>query len=405
MNRLARIAAGLMLGSAFAVSGALAEPVTITWQMWAGGEEDVAGWQEIADLVNAKYPDITVELQTAPWGDYWTKLAVQAASNQMTDIFSLQSMRTPNFHQLMVPLNEYVARDNFDVAAFVPSIIEGMSWQGQLYGLPFDLGPPLFFYNKDRFDAAGITPTVNWTIEDFKAAAKALTTDGKFGVGITPSMFAHWVSARGASYVKQDGSYDFNDAGVVAALEDLVGLITVDKVAPAVASASADEVNAGRFDSGDVAMQIDGPWALISKNAAVKFTLGALPVPAVEGGLSMNSGAGFGIWNGSEHKEEAWKAVQVITGPEALAILGKSGRALPARSAEQGYWYDFAAKDVVNARESLVYAMDHSQPFTTGANWNIVEGLLNQYLPLAFSGSETAVETLATIQDLIEQAQ
>jgi ABC-type glycerol-3-phosphate transport system substrate-binding protein len=405
MKRLAKFAAGLMLASAFAVSGAVAADVKLTWQMWAGDAEDVANWQSIADMVHAKYPDITVELQTAPWGDYWTKLAVQAASNQMTDIFSLQSLRTPNFHQLMEPLNAYVERDKFPVGEFVPSIIEGMSWEGQLYGLPFDLGPPLVFYNKDRFDAAGLTPTKAWTMDDFKAAAKALTGDGKYGVGITPSMFAAWVSASGANYVAADGSYQLTDPGVVGALEDLVNMVSVDKVAPPVASASADEVNAGRFDSGEVAMQLDGPWSIISKKKSVKFTLGILPVPAASGGLSPNSGAGFGIWSGSQHKEEAWKAVQVITSPEALAVLAKSGRAFVARPSEQQFWFDVAAKDVLGAQESLTYALDNSKSFPTGANWNVLEGLFNQYLPLAFSGSETPAETLATIQDLVDQAQ
>ncbi len=130
MKKLASIAAGLLLGSALAVSSAMAQTV-ITWQMWAGGEEDVAGWQEIADLVNKQYPDIKVELQTAPWGDYWTKLAAQAAAGQMTDIFSLQSLRTPNFHQLMEPLGPYIERDGFPIEQFIPSIIEGMSWERQ----------------------------------------------------------------------------------------------------------------------------------------------------------------------------------------------------------------------------------------------------------------------------------
>ncbi len=78
MKKLASIAAGLLLGSALAMSSAMGRDGRITWQMWAGGEEDVAGWQEIADLVHKQYPDIKVELQTAPWGDYWTKLAAQA---------------------------------------------------------------------------------------------------------------------------------------------------------------------------------------------------------------------------------------------------------------------------------------------------------------------------------------
>jgi multiple sugar transport system substrate-binding protein len=404
VKKLGILLAGLLLGSTLA-SGAMAEDVTLTWQMWAGGDEDVAGWQQIADMVHAKYPDITVKLVTAPWGDYWTKLSVQVASGQLTDIISMQSLRTPNFHQLMEPLNKYVERDKFDVSAFVPSIIEGMSVDGQLYGLPFDVGPYLIFYNKDRFTAAGLTPTPAWTMDDFNSVAKTLSAGGKFGVGVTPGLFAQWVASSGASYVKADGSYDFTNPDVVKAVEKLVGLVSADKVAPAVASASADDVNMGRFQSGDVAMYVDGPWAVISTKGTVKFNLGLLPVPAAPNGLSLTSGAGFGIWTGSAHKEEAWKAVQVITSPEALAVLGKSGRALPARTAEQKYWLDFSAKGIDGAGASLAYAMEHSKSFPTGNNWNIVEGLLNQYLPLAFSGSQPVAETLATIQDLTEQAQ
>ena len=61
-----------------------------------------------------------------------------------------------------------------------------------------------------------------------------------------------------------------------------------------------------------------------------------------------------------------------------------------AREAEQSYWFDFAAKDVTGAQASLTYAMGNSKSFPTGDNWNILEGLLNQYLPLAFSGSGDA---------------
>lgn len=404
MKNLKSMVAGLMLGSVLA-TGALAEDVNLTWQMWAGGAEDTAGWQAIADLVHQKYPDITVTLITAPWGDYWTKLSVQAASGQLTDIISMQSLRTPNFHQLMVPLNEYVKKDNFNVGEFVPSIIEGMSVGGELYGLPFDVGPYLMFYNKDRFEAAGLTPNPAWTMDDFDAAAKALTTDGKFGVGVTSGLFAQWIASSGTSFVKADGSYDFTNPYVVKATERLVGLVSTEKVAPPVSSATADEVNMGRFQSGDVAMYMDGPWAVISTKGTVKFRLGLLPVPSAPNGLSLTSGAGFGIAANSQHKDEAWKALQVITSPEALAILGKSGRALPARMAEQKYWLDFSAKDIDGAGASLDYAMQHSKSFPTGNNWNIVEGLLNQYLPLAFSGSQPVADTLATIQDLVEQAQ
>lgn len=409
MNRLAKVAAGLMLGSAFAVSGAMADDaVSLSWQMWTGSAEDTAAWQHLADMVHTKYPNITVTLQTAPWTDYWTKLPIAAASGQLADIVSMQSLRTPNFYQILEPLDTYVDKDKFDKSAFVPSIMDGMSTGGHLYGLPYDVGPWVVFYNKARFDATGIAaPKPDWTMADFNAASKKLSTDGKYGFGVTPGIFAQWVAANGASYLKDDGTVDFTKPDVVKAVESLVGLVTTDKVAPAVpASANADDLTTGRFDSGDVAMYIDGPWSLISQKQNVKFPLGIAPLPAgPDGSMSVTAGSGFGISAASKNKDAAWEAIQVITSAEAEEFLAKQGRALPARSAQQSFWYDFAAKDVAGAKETLEYAMQHSKPFPIGNNWNTVEGLMNQYLPLTFSGSQPPAQTLATIQDLASQNQ
>ncbi len=91
--------------------------------------------------------------------------------------------------------------------------------------------------------------------------------------------------------------------------------------------------------------------------------------------------------------------------PEALAIFAKSGRALVARrSRAEPTGSTSLPRTCGGAQSAIEYSMGKSKPFPTGANWNILEGLFNQYLPLAFSGAETPANTLATIQDLVEQA-
>jgi len=123
----------------------------------------------------------------------------------------------------------------------------------------------------------------------------------------------------------------------------------------------------------------------------------------VSNGESVTAGSGFGISASSKHKDEAWKAIQVLTSAEAEQYLAENGRALPARTAQQSFWFDVAAKDVAGAKETLAYAMEHSKPYPIGNNWNTVENLMTQYLPLALAGSEPAAKTMETIQNLATQ--
>lgn len=185
------------IGSSLFATAASAEQVNLTWQMWTGSETDTKSWQHLAEMVTAKYPDIKVTLTTTGWVDYWTRLPVLAASGQLADIVSMQSLRMPNFYSLLEPLNDRIEADKFDVGAFTPSIIGGMSVDKQLYGLPYDVGPWVIYYNQDALEAAGVPlPKPGWTLAEFTDAAKKLTKDGKYGFGITPTNYSVWPRHR-----------------------------------------------------------------------------------------------------------------------------------------------------------------------------------------------------------------
>ncbi|MBB4253951.1 ABC transporter substrate-binding protein [Rhizobium sp. BK008] len=394
------------IGSSLFATAASAEQVNLTWQMWTGSEADTKGWQHLADMVTAKYPDIKVTLTTTGWVDYWTRLPVLAASGQLADIVSMQSLRMPNFYSLLEPLNDRIAADKFDVGAFTPSIIGGMSVDKQLYGLPYDVGPWVIYYNQDALEAAGIPlPKPGWTLAEFTDTAKKLTKDGKYGFGITPQNYSVLASAWGDKYVNDSGELDLTNPSAVAAAEKVIGFAAKDKVAPLVpSSADAGTVIQGRFYSGNVAMYVDGPWSIIGMKDKVKFKIGSTTLPRGEGELTaVTAGSGFGIATSSKNKDAAWKAIQVLTSPEALQYLAEQGRALPARTAAQSSWYKVAAKDITNGGEAIDYSLAHSVPYVITNNWAAVENLFNQYFPPAFAGSADAKQTMESIQSLAQQ--
>jgi ABC-type glycerol-3-phosphate transport system substrate-binding protein len=405
--RASLVAVSLLVGSALS-SAAQADPVTLTWAMWVGSDAETAAWRHVADMVTAKYPDIKIELQTSSWPDYWTKLPTLAASNQLPDIVSLQSLRTPGFASVMSPLDDLVKRDNFDVGAFDKSIIGGLSSDGHLLALPYDFGPLLTFYNADLFKKENVpAPKEGWTEDDFKKAAKTLTHDQQYGFGIGGvDQVISWISSAGATYLK-DGNLDISNDKFAAAFQDYVDLVAKDKVAPLQAAsggAQLGDMARGSFAAGNIAMVIDGPWQLINLKNSVKFTIGLAPVPAgAAGAITVTAGSGFGISSTSQHREEAWKAIQILTGPDAEQYLASQGRAFAARIADQQYWYKAAAEGVDNAEPGMNAALKGTVPYVTTPTWNTVNNLFEQYEPLALSGKQTGADVLATISKLANQ--
>lgn len=393
---------------AIAPLAAQAAPVTLTWFMWSGSEPEVTAWKHVAAMVTEKYPDITVEFQTTSFPDYWTKLPALAASGKLPDIISLQSLRAPGFAQLMEPLDARIAADKFDTAAFEPSILKGLARNGHQFALPYDFGPLMLYYNKDMFAHEGVdAPKPGWTEADFMKAAKALTKNGNYGFAVTqPDAFIAFARSTGAQYLDSKGEVDLTNAGMQKAFARYAALVTTDKVAPLIPASGmqSSSVANGRFTSGNVAMYVDGPWQLINIKKKSNFAVGLAPIPAREAGsISVSAGSGFGISATSKNKDAAWKAVQVMTGPDAEKYLAENGRAFSARTAFQSYWYDNAAEGVAGAREAITAALKTAEPYVTTPNWSTVSSLFEQYAPVAYAGTDPPAKVLETIQNLATQ--
>lgn len=393
------LAAAFLASSAFIAAAQAQEQVNLTWQMW-GDEKDAALWKSLADLVTEEYPNITVNAQISGWTDYWTRLPVLASSGQIADLVAMQSMRMPSFYSILEPLDARFASDGFDVSAFETSIIAGLGHEGTQYALPYDVGPWMVYYNRDRFAEAGVAePALDWTFDDFKAAAQKLTEGENYGYAVQSFDFVAGPVALGAEYFNDDNQFDVTNAGYAAAVGKFVDLVAVDKTSPVFASGAGAITGSGRFAAGSAAMYIDGPWVLQQTKDSVDFNIGVAPLPRGDGeSRFITAGSGWGISATSAHKEEAYKALQVLTGPKAAEILASAGRALPGRLAEQKFWYDVAAKDVAGTHEVLDYMFAHSTPFRLNEYWNEFENLLTQYMPLALNGDSTTDAVLADIQ-------
>ncbi len=387
--------------------------VSLSWQMWASGADEEKQLQHLASLVTQKYPDIKVDLKTAPFKDYFTKLQTQAAGGDQPCIVSMQSLRLSGFADLMEPLDDLEGATGTD--GFEPAALKALQWDGKQYALPMDLASMLMYYNKDAFAKAGLAePKTGWTVADFEDAAKSLTRNGKTGFALSFSdlnLLTMALSYNGARPVTADGKAQLDDPAMVKALTWYSGLATKDKAASVPASSSDGGWAETQFVNGNAMMAVDGTWNLGSTSTQAKFKVGVAPIPAGPGGSKTYvANSGFGISKSCAYKKEAAKALSVLTGPEAEDYLAGQGRVFPARTAAQPAYEKFLTRQTGGKTETVKAGMNAVRdglaggvPFVGTRNWDEVNTLFSQYLLEAYTGSTTAEAALTTIQKKAER--
>lgn len=373
--------------------------VTLTWSMWASGTEDRDAWQKVADEVTKKYPNIKITLETSPFNDYFTKLGTRLAGGSAPCIVSMQSLRTGGYVNGMLPLDELIKKNSLDTGDFDSSIMAGLASGGKQYALPYDVGSLIVTYNKAMFKAAGVAaPKVGWSMADFEATAKKLTTGGKYGFVAYPidlPMFSMILSRTGAEPVDASGKLTLTSEPMATGFQWYADLVAKAGVAPKVPGVDNNFADT-QFLNGNVAMQVNGPWAVLSLKQQAKFDVGLATIPAgPNGSKTYSAGSGFGISQSCQYPDEAFKAISVMTSADVLGQLATIGRAYPARKSVQNKWYENAFE---GAKEVLDAANATATPFRTTSGWDQVSKLLAQYGVPVFNGQGTAADVLKQVQ-------
>ena len=89
----------------------------------------------------------------------------------------------------VIPMQELMDANGYDNSNIVPNIAAYYTIDDQLYSMPFNTSTPILYYNKDMFDAAGITE-VPTSLEGIDAIADDLVNKGGAMAGSLSSLSA-----------------------------------------------------------------------------------------------------------------------------------------------------------------------------------------------------------------------
>lgn len=319
---------------------------TVSLKIGLPGAYDVTK-KEIIDGFIAKNPNIKVEVQDAPWGDFVAKIATQIAGNTTPDVWLQENAVILGYGKRGVAqdLSTYIQRD-LKEADYIPGLFAAKTPEGKVWGVPHGINPIALAYNKKAFTDSGVQlPTDNWTYNDLIEASKKLTkagSDGKpasFGFigssSITQGWFP-WIKQAGGQALDSTLTKSmFNDPKTITGLKQLAegikqGYFTNNDYL----KANGGEVQT--FATGKAAMYFlqysnqvtmnksfpDADWDVVKIPKGVD---GKRYVPMVTNSWLISSKAK------QEVKDAAWEFLKYYLGEESQTILANSGASLPVK--------------------------------------------------------------------------
>lgn len=420
---------------------AMAEGQKITWLVSSNAEQ-LVGYQKLFERFTAE-TGIESEVIASDYAELYPKLQSMIAARQVPEVACWGTEFVPWAGRgAMTPLGEYIERDGFDLSQFEEAALEALSWEGELWQLPYVSNTCVLYYNEELFEKAGLeTPTTDWndeswTLDALLGMAQQLTLDNQgrnaadpqfdpdnivqYGIGgFQAWWFYPWYF--GGDWTDQKVTqYTGNAPEAIKGVQAVYDFIHKYHVMPSSAQSEALASGGSVFMTGKVAMTIDGNWACSSyKDAPFKWNIAATPIGTQHSVVQFTDG--FGIGGGSANPDAMWEFLKWLYGnpDNVLEYLGAScgylcvptfkpvQEAVYAKIAEiyPGLNLD-VLKDTLSIEEATPVWMRYN------VNWNEINTTLaNEVIDPIQLGEKTAEEVMtnpdlvARINEIIQQEQ
>ena len=242
-------------------------------------------------------------------------------------------------HDKVIDLDAFLDQLPDVKAQIYPTLLQGCRYDGALKMIPMFYNVPFIFYRPDLFRQAGLPePTPDWTWDDYRRDAKALTQrapDGAvtmYGTNVQATWWVEWlglIRQAGGDMLAADGSLKINSPGTQTAVEFMHDLIYEDKSAPTL----RDTLPNG-FISGKVAIYYGGhvmELAPLRDHAPFEWDIAPLPVGPAGRAVGDLAVSGLAVSRQCKHPEAALEIIRFLqTKPVALE-LARGGITPPVR--------------------------------------------------------------------------
>lgn len=393
--------------------------VNLTVTVWVG-QTDLEALEELADVFEEANPNIAIEYLNIPdTGDFGRNTVQQMiAGGTPPDVMILNTGQFETFaaRGVLLALDDLVERDGVDLGIYFPEAISGSSFDGVLYGMPRDISNHLVYLNVEMFEAAGVDlPDADWTWDDYRNIAQALTmdTDGdgaidQWGTSIINAVWAWggFVWSNGGEILSDDRMECLlTQAATVEALEYYYGLLTEAEASIPPGALPQTPWQGDQFINGMIGMGTFGPWWRPPLVEIDPFEWTLRPYPHSPSGDQPTVALYTDQWAisaATEHPEEAWTFVYYLTSPEGQQVWAEifGSRSIPPiiEVATSDRYLNYGG-EMHRADNELVLEVVGSTnpPPTNFSNGAAVENVWNEEFELVMIGQKSVAEATEAI--------
>ena len=322
------------------------EQITLEFPSWQATEPGFQEfWEEAVAEFENRHENVTINLYQVPFDNYVDTLTTLYAANTPPQITHIPSRYFAQFSELgwFEPLNARL--EQTDILDKWSSLQDGLSVDGEYYGVLLLGNGYSMYYNKALFDEAGIdVPT---DVDSFMEAAKTLTKDEDgdgdpevYGFGacqVTDTNFYNeatsFLVGMGGKWCEDGDLAPMTSDKAVEAMT-LYQSLFKNNYTPVGLSV---EQKRQYFVEGKMAMIFDGPWVASLINSApedVKPNLQVATIPFENVPGSVSNSLHIPATISEEEKELVWEFIQMVAEEDFQKLyMEKVGSPSPSKTA------------------------------------------------------------------------
>jgi len=287
--------------------------------------------RELASQFEAANPGITVRLEVTTSDGLPQRVLTALQSGAAPDIIEVQHGWVNGYAQndLVLPLDDTIQdKDDYSAAA-----IDNVTWNDQLWAIPYRMETHGFIYNKGMFEAAGLdpeAPPATWA--ELISAADALSADGKFGFAITGGGEVGNTIFRSLPFIWMNGGNIVSDDLTTAVVNQPEAVEAVkfytdfylNGQSPDSTLTNDGTANRRLFIAETVASYQSGQFDIVSiqtENPNIDIGVGLLPHPEGKDSAAVLGGWSYVIPRDARNPDEAKLFLQFLNTSENQAFF------------------------------------------------------------------------------------
>jgi multiple sugar transport system substrate-binding protein len=417
MSKRVLIAVLLVAAACGDVAGGAEGRTTVSLVVF-GESEEIGAYRALAESFEAAQDDVAIELvEVADRQALITRVATSIAAGDPPDLFLINYRVFGQFagRGVLEPMQRRLdASDVLDEDDMYGLALDAFRYPGDdLTCLPQNVSSLVVYYNRDLFDEAGVpVPADGWTWDEMTSAARQLTGDGQYGLGVEASiiLLAPFVWSNGGEIVddpQRPTRLTLDTPAALEALDRFLALRT-DGLIPTVEESAAEDDEA-RFANGRLAMVMSSRRVTPQFRTITGFEWDVAPLPVLAEPAGMLHSDAYCTPADSPNHDAAFSFVEFALGPEGAPVIARTGRTVPSlRSvAESDAFLDAGAAPA--SSEVFLDTIPAIRALPTISTWPEIEDATGEILEAARARGTPAAEVArqldAATRDLFARAE